>query len=72
MPVMTNGAMSDGRSFTNYLSSSQYNTQLQAKCGAGDNNQYRACLQTKADAMLLETRKLKVFSTDPTSTTWNK
>lgn len=71
MPVMTNGAMSDGRSFTNYLSSSQYNTQLQAKCGAGDNNQYRACLQTKADAMLLETRKLKVFSTDPTSS-WNK
>jgi hypothetical protein len=71
MPVMTNGAMSDGRSFTNYLSSSQYNTQLQAKCGAADNNQFRACLQTKADAMLLETRKLKVFSTDPAST-WNK
>lgn len=68
---MTNGAMSDGRSFTNYLSSSQYNTQLQAKCGATDNNQFRACLQTKADAMLLETRKLKVFSTDPAST-WNK
>lgn len=71
MPIMTNGAMSDGRSFTNYLSSSQYNTQLQMKCGAADNNQFRACLQTKADTMLTESRKLKVFSTDPGSS-WNK
>lgn len=64
-------AMTDGRVFTNYESSSLLNAKIQAKFNAADNNQYRTLLQHKTDKVQTELYKLKVFSTDPNSF-WNQ
>lgn len=55
-------SLADGRSFTSYLSASQYNETLKEKFGLENENQYRLFLQANADDALQQTRKLTVVA----------
>ena len=63
-------ALTDGRCFTNYLASCQYDQHLQAKFGTFSDPQFRTFLQSNALAAQDETRKLHVcaFAFDNVST----
>ena len=63
-------ALSDGRCFTNYLASCQYDQRLQTKFGQYTEPAFRKFLQANAMAAQDETRKLHVcaFAFDSVST----
>jgi hypothetical protein len=53
-------ALTDGRCFTSYLASCQYDQHLQAKFGQASEPSFRQYLQANAMAAQQETRKLHV------------
>jgi hypothetical protein len=55
-------SLADGRSFTSYLSSSQYNETLKSKFGLQSESQYRQFLQSNASDALAQTRALTVVA----------
>lgn len=55
-------SLADGRSFTSYLSASQYNETLKSKFGIENENQYRKFLQANATDALAQTRALTVVA----------
>ncbi len=55
-------SLADGRSFTSYLSASQYNDSLKGKFGIENESQYRLFLQANASDALEQTRKLTVVA----------
>lgn len=63
-------SLSDGRCFTNYLASCQYDRALQSKFGVTREPDFRVFLQANALAAQDETRKLHVcrFAFDTIST----
>lgn len=63
-------ALSDGRCFTSYLASCQYDQVLQNKFGQATEPAFRSFLQANAMAAQAETRKLHVcaFAFDTIST----
>lgn len=63
-------SLADGRSFTSYVSASQYNESMKTKLGIENENQYRVYMQTNAKDVLRESRKLTVISRKPESA-WN-
>jgi hypothetical protein len=58
-------AMSDGRSFTNYVSSGIYNTYLGHRLGVPNDTVYREYLQTHADQVMKITTRLMTVSVQP-------
>jgi hypothetical protein len=63
-------SLADGRSFTSYVSASQYNETMKAKLGLENENQYRVYMQKNAKDVLRESRKLTVISRKEDSA-WN-
>lgn len=61
-------AMSDGRSFTNYVSSGIYNTYLSHRVGAANDTVYREILQTHADQVMKITTRLMTVNVQPATT----
>lgn len=63
-------AMADGRCFTNYLASCQYDQRLQSKFQAYTEPAFRSFLQNNAMTAQAETRKLHVcaFAFDTVNT----
>jgi hypothetical protein len=53
-------AMTDGRSFTNFVSNGQYEQLMQHKFGITDELQYRMFLQRNGRMIADESRKLRV------------
>lgn len=53
-------AMSDGRSFTNFVSAGQYEQMMQQKYGLSDELHYRMFLQRNGRLIADESRKLRV------------
>lgn len=63
-------SLADGRSFTSYVSASQYNETMKSKLGLENENQYRVYMQKNAKDVLRESRKLTVISRKEDSA-WN-
>lgn len=57
--------MSDGRSFTNYLSSGIYNTYLEQKFGVPSDTSFREFLQTRGDQVMKTTNQLMAVDIRP-------
>lgn len=57
--------MSDGRSFTNFVSNGQYEVLMQQKYGLTDELQYRMFLQRNGSLIADESRKLRVTRFKP-------
>ena len=58
-------AMSDGRSFTNYVSSGLYNNFLESKFGVKDDTEYRRYLQKNAKEVEKVVGSLTAFYVKP-------
>ena len=58
-------AMSDGRSFTNYVSSGIYNTYLEQKFAIPDDTEYRHYLQANADKVMKIANTVRVVDVPP-------
>lgn len=58
-------AMSDGRSFTNYVSSGIYNTFIERKFSIDDDTEYRRYLQEHADKILKFSNQVRVVDIQP-------
>ncbi len=58
-------AMSDGRSFTNYVSSGIYNTYLEDKFAIPNDTEYRKYLQTNAEKVMKYTNTLRADFVPP-------
>lgn len=57
--------MSDGRSFTNYLSSGIYNTYLEEKLGVPNDTSFREFLQTRGDQVMKSMNQLMAVDIRP-------
>lgn len=58
-------SLSDGRSFTNYLSAGQREELAKRRYGIVDELQYRMFLQKNGDLVANDTRKLRVLRVRP-------
>lgn len=58
-------AMSDGRSFTNYVSSGIYNTVIEQTFALDNDTEYRKYLQAHPDKVLKYINQLKVVDVPP-------